>query len=118
GLIAAGIFSWNVQGLQGAMIQMFNHGVNVVGLFLITDIIIRRTGTSDLRELGGMARSMPRMAIVFLVIVMAAIGLPLTNGFVGEFLLLSGIFQKGFWFALLGGLTIIFGAVYLLRMYQ
>lgn len=118
GLIAAGIFSWNMQGLQGAMLQMLNHGVNVIGLFLVTDVVIRRTGTADLRELGGLAKSMPRLAVVFLVVVMAAVGLPLTNGFVGEFLLLTGIFQKGVWFAVFGGLTIIFGAVYLLRMYQ
>ena len=118
GLIAAGIFSWNVQGLQGAIIQMLNHGVNVIGLFLVTDIVIRRAGTADLSALGGLARSMPKLAIVFLVVVMAAVGLPLTNGFVGEFLLLAGVFQEGAWFALFGGLTIILGAVYLLRMYQ
>lgn len=118
GLIAAGIFSWTVQGLQGAMIQMINHGINVVGLFFIIDIIIRRTSTRDLSSLGGIAKSAPQLAIAFLIIVMGAIGLPLTNGFVGEFLLLTGIFSKGIWFSVFGGLTLIFGAVYLLRLYQ
>jgi NADH-quinone oxidoreductase subunit M len=118
GLIAAGIFSWSVEGLQGAMIQMINHGINVIGLFFIADIIIRRTQTRELAKLGGIAKSAPLLAIAFLVIVMGAIGLPMTNGFIGEFILLVGIFSKGIWFAALGGLTLIFGAVYLLRMYQ
>lgn len=118
GLIAAGIFSWSVEGLQGAMIQMINHGINVIGLFFVADIIIRRTETRDLTKLGGIAKSAPLLAIAFLVIVMGAIGLPMTNGFIGEFILLVGIFSKGIWFAAFGGLTLIFGAVYLLRMYQ
>lgn len=118
GLIAAGIFSWSVAGLQGAVIQMINHGISVIGLFFIVDIIIRRTNTRELSELGGIAKNAPRLAIAFLVIVMGAIGLPLTNGFVGEFILLLGIFTSGIWYALFGGLTLILGAVYLLRMYQ
>lgn len=118
GLIAAGIFSWSVEGLQGAVIQMINHGINVIGLFFIVDIIIRRTNTRDLRELGGIAKNAPRLAVAFLVIIMGAIGLPLTNGFVGEFILLLGIFTSGIWYAVFAGLTLIFGAVYLLRMYQ
>lgn len=118
GLIAAGIFSWSVEGLQGAIIQMINHGINVIGLFFVVDIVMRRTNTRDLRELGGIAKNAPLLAIAFLVIVMGAIGLPMTNGFIGEFLLLVGIYSKGIWFAALGGLTLIFGAVYLLRMYQ
>lgn len=118
GLIAAGIFSWSVEGLQGAIIQMINHGINVIGLFFVVDIVMRRTNTRDLRELGGIAKNAPLLAIAFLVIVMGAIGLPMTNGFIGEFILLVGIYSKGIWFAALGGLTLIFGAVYLLRMYQ
>lgn len=118
GLIAAGIFSWSVEGLQGGIIQMINHGINVIGLFFIADIIIRRTNTQDIRELGGIAKNAPLLAIVFLVIIMGAIGLPLTNGFVGEFILLLGIFSAGIWYAVFGGLTLIFGAIYLLRLYQ
>lgn len=118
GLIAAGIFSWSVEGLQGAIIQMINHGINVIGLFFVMDIIIRRTNTHSLQELGGIAKTAPQLAIAFLIIVMGAIGLPLTNGFIGEFILLVGIFSKGIWYAALGGLTLIFGAVYLLRLYQ
>lgn len=118
GLIGAGVFAWNVQGLQGAMIQMINHGINVVGLFFVMDIIINRSQTQNLDDLGGIAKSAPKLAIVFLVLVMGAIGLPLTNGFIGEFLLLVSVYEKGIWFAVFGGLTLILGAAYMLRLYQ
>jgi len=68
--------------------------------------------------LGGIAKSAPKLAIVFLIIVLGAIGLPLTNGFVGEFLLLTGLADYGIWLAAIAGLTIIFGAVYMLSMYK
>src|SRR5690554_1130095 len=118
GLISAGVFAWNVQGLQGAMIQMINHGINVVGLFFVMDIIINRTQKENLSDLGGIALSAPKLAIVFLVLVMGAIGLPITNGFVGEFLLLAGIYNAGIWYAVFGGLTLVLGAAYMLRLYQ
>lgn len=118
GLIGAGIFSWNVDGLQGAMMQMVNHGVSVIGLFFVLDIIKDRTGSRSLSDLGGLADRMPKLAIFFLIIVMGAVGLPLTNGFIGEFLLLKGIYSSGIWYAVFGGLTLIFGAVYMLRLYQ
>ncbi len=118
GLIGAGTFAWNVQGVQGAMIQMINHGINVVGLFFVLDIIARRLGTREMTAMGGIAKSAPGLAIAFLIIVMGAVGLPLTNGFVGEFLLLLGVYEYGIWYAVFGGLTLILGAVYMLRMYQ
>jgi len=118
GLIGAGIFAWNVQGVQGAIIQMVNHGISVVGLFFVMDVLIRRLGTRDIAAMGGIAKPAPVLALMFLVIVMGAVGLPLTNGFIGEFLLLLGIYQYGVWYAVFGGLTLIFGAVYMLRLYQ
>lgn len=118
GLISAGVFSWNIEGLQGAIFQMVNHGISVVGLFFIIDIIERRTQSRNLDDLGGLAEKMPLLAIAFLIIIMGAIGLPLTNGFIGEFLLLKGIFDYGLWYAVFGGLTLIFGAIYMLRFYQ
>lgn len=118
GLISAGVFAWNVQGLQGAMIQMLNHGINVVGMFFIADIIIRRMNTRDLNQLGGIAKPAPKLAIAFLIIVLGSVALPLTNGFIGEFLLLMGIYNYNIYYSVLAGLTIIFGAVYMLRMYQ
>jgi NADH-quinone oxidoreductase subunit M len=118
GLIAAGIFVWNVQGLQGAMIQMLNHGINVVGMFFVLDIIIRRLGTREMSAMGGIAKSAPQLAIAFLIILLGSVALPLTNGFIGEFLLLMGLYQYNLWAAVIAGLTIIFGAVYMLRAYQ
>lgn len=118
GLIGAGVFAWNVQGVQGAMIQMVNHGVNVVGLFFVLDIIIRRLESREMRDMGGIAKLAPKLAIAFLIIVMGAVGLPITNGFIGEFLLLLGIYDFGICYAVFGGLTLILGAVYLLRMFQ
>ncbi|TJZ59798.1 NADH-quinone oxidoreductase subunit M [Sphingobacterium olei] len=118
GLISAGVFAWNQEGLQGAVMQMVNHGISVVGLFFVIDIIEQKTQTRSLRDLGGLASKMPKLAVFFLIIIMGAVGLPLTNGFVGEFLLLKGIFDYGVWFAVFGGLTLILGAVYMLRLYQ
>ncbi|RKR81254.1 NADH dehydrogenase subunit M [Mucilaginibacter gracilis] len=118
GLIAAGIFAWNVQGVQGAMIQMLNHGINVVGLFFIMDIVSSRLNTRDINQLGGIAKVAPRFAIAFLIIVLGTVALPLTNGFVGEFLLLNGVSQYSIWLSAVAGVTIILGAVYMLRMYK
>ncbi|WP_026897685.1 complex I subunit 4 family protein [Daejeonella oryzae] len=118
GLISAAIFAWNVQGLQGAMIQMLNHGINVVGMFFVLDIIIRRTNTRDMTLMGGIAKVAPGLAIGFLILLLGSVGLPLTNGFIGEFLLLMGVYNYNIWYAAVAGLTIIFGAVYMLRMYQ
>ncbi|MEO6852151.1 MAG: NADH-quinone oxidoreductase subunit M [Mucilaginibacter sp.] len=127
GLIAAALFSfvdydgtfvWSSQGLQGALIQMLNHGINVVGLFFIWDIISRRLNTREIGQLGGIAAVAPKFAIAFLIIVLGTVALPLTNGFVGEFLLLNAVFQYHIWTATIAGLTMIFGAVYMLRMYK
>ena len=118
GLISAGIFALNTQGMQGAMIQMLSHGINVVGLFFVLDIIYSRMKTNTISELGGIAKVAPKLAIAFLIIVLGTVALPGTNGFIGEFLLLMGVYQFNIWAVVFAGLTIIFGAVYMLRMYQ
>ena len=118
GLISAGIFALNQQGMQGAMVQMLSHGINVVGLFFVLDIIFSRTKTNKIEDLGGIAKVAPQLAITFLIIVLGTVALPGTNGFIGEFLLLMGVYNYGIWAAAIAGLTIIFGAVYMLRMYQ
>lgn len=118
GLISAGIFAWTTYGVQGAMIQMLSHGINVVGMFFIWDIISRRLNTRDLTQMGGIAKLAPGFAIAFLIITLGTVALPLTNGFVGEFLLLRGVYHYNIWVAAVAGLTIIFGAVYMLRMYK
>ncbi|MFI5138646.1 MAG: NuoM family protein [Sphingobacteriales bacterium] len=118
GLIAAGIFVWNNEGLQGAMIQMLSHGINIVGMFFIWDIISTRLNTRQISDLGGIAKTAPKFAIAFLIIVLGTVALPLTNGFVGEFLLLLSVLQWNIWMVTAAGLTMIFGAVYMLRMYK
>jgi len=118
GLIAAGILSANQQGIQGALMQMLAHGVNVVGLFFIADILLRHTGTREIDKLGGIRGMNGNFAVLFLIIVLGAVALPLTNGFVGEFLLINGVYQYSATMAAFAGLTIILGAVYMLRSYQ
>lgn len=118
GLIAAGVFALNISGLQGAMIQMFNHGVNVVAIFFLVDIIEKRYGTRWINELGGIAGQMKRFGVIFMIVMLGSIGLPLTNGFIGEFLLLMGLFTHNAWMAAFAGLTLILGAVYMFRLYR
>jgi NADH-quinone oxidoreductase subunit M len=118
GLIAAGILSSTQQGIQGALMQMLAHGVNVVGLFFIADILLRHTGTREIDRLGGIRNMNGNFAVMFLIIMLGAVALPLTNGFVGEFLLINGVYQYNATLAGFAGLTIILGAVYFLRSYQ
>ncbi len=118
GLIAAGLLSATQQGVQGALIQMLAHGVNVVGLFFIADILMRHTGTRDMDRLGGIRDMNGNFAVLFLIVLLGSVALPLTNGFVGEFLLLNGVYQYSATVALFAGLTVILGAVYMLRAYQ
>ncbi|MEI7500201.1 MAG: NADH-quinone oxidoreductase subunit M [Bacteroidota bacterium] len=118
GLIAAGLFSLTAFAMQGAVIQMVSHGINIVGLFIAIDLIEQRTKTRNISDLGGIALKAPRLAIFFMVVLLASVALPLTNSFVGEFLLLLGLFEYSTIFAAVAGLTIIFSAVYMLWMYQ
>lgn len=118
GLISAGIFALNMEGLQGSVVQMMAHGVNVVGLFFCADIIFNRTQSLSLEGLGGIRTVAPKFATLFMIVVLGSVALPLTNGFIGEFLLLFGVYEYNSWLAAFAGLTIILGAVYMLRMYQ
>lgn len=118
GLISAGIFALNSVGMSGAIVQMVSHGINVVGLFFAAEIILRRTGTLELASLGGIRTVAPWFSTYFFILLLGSVGLPLTNGFVGEFMLLFGVFQYNSWLGLIAGTTIILGAVYLLRMFQ
>ena len=118
GLISAGMFALNMDGIKGSLIQMFNHGIIVVGLFYIAEIVYRRTNTYQITELGGIRLHAPHLASMFMVLLLGSVALPLTNGFVGEFLLLNGIFQYNMWLSAFAGLTIILGAAYMLRLYQ
>jgi NADH-quinone oxidoreductase subunit M len=118
GLISAGIFALNIHGLQGSVVQMIAHGINVVGLFFCADIIFNRSRSQDINGLGGIRHVAPLFATMFIVIVLGSIALPLTNGFIGEFLLLFGVYEYNTWLSVFSGLTIILGAVYMLRMYK
>jgi NADH-quinone oxidoreductase subunit M len=118
GLIAAGLFTLNVVGVQGAMIQMLSHGIIIVGLFYILDIIYSRTETYEIAQLGGIRVMAPVFTTVFVVIMLGSVSLPLTSGFVGEFLLLNSVFQYNYILGTIAGLTMILGAVYMLRSFQ
>ncbi len=118
GLIAAGLFSNSTEGLQGVVAQMLAHGVNVVGILFVVEILLNRTGTLEIAKLGGLRNQMPQFAVFFVVIMMASVALPSTNGFVGEFLLFVGLFNYNPYITAVAGLTIILGAVYMLSSYQ
>jgi NADH-quinone oxidoreductase subunit M len=118
GLIAAGIFTMNKIGMQGAIIQMVSHGIVIVGLFYVIDIIISRTSTQEIIALGGIRNVAPVFTTVFVIIMLGSVALPLTSGFVGEFLLISSVFQYNYIFGAVAGLTMILGAVYMLRSFQ
>ena len=118
GLMAAGVFSQTETGMQGALVQMLAHGVNVVGMFFVADIIFSRTNTNQLDQLGGITRSTPKLTVYFMIMLLGSVALPLTNGFIGEFLLLHGVYTYNHYLGLAAGFTIIFGAVYMLRMFQ
>lgn len=123
GVMAAAIFAEHKIGLQGVMIQMFNHGVNIIGLWIVVDLIERQFGTRKLSELGGIAQKAPVLTTLLVIIAMANISLPLTNAFVGEFMMFAGIFgsavtKYNIVFAVLAMLSIILVAVYTLNMIQ
>lgn len=118
GLIAAGIVIWNLNSLQGAMIQMINHGLIAVALFFAVEIIVRRRNTTQLSELGGIATLAPKFAFWFAVIGFASVSVPFTSGFIGEFLLIKGVYDYHWILGGIVGLTIILGAVYTFRAYQ
>jgi NADH-quinone oxidoreductase subunit M len=118
GLISAGLFSLNPTAINGAVIQMLSHGINVVGLFIIIDIIQTRFKTREISELGGLAKTNEWFGIFFMIILLGTVALPLTSGFVGEFMLLLGLFKYNAWLSAFAGTTIIFSAVYMLKMYQ
>ncbi len=118
GLISAGIFTQNSAAVQGAVIQMFSHGIIVFGLFYIVEIIQTRTGTTQIDELGGIRSVAPKLATLFMVIMFGSVALPFTSGFVGEFLLLNGLFQYQPWLSAVAGLSVILGAIYMLNAYR
>jgi NADH-quinone oxidoreductase subunit M len=118
GLITAGVLTFSKIGLQGALIQMISHGILAFALFYICEIISNRTHTRIIPSLGGLKAQAPVLATVFVIILLGTVALPFTSGFVGEFLLINSLFQYNKLLGAVGGLTIILGAVYMLRAFQ
>jgi len=118
GFVVLGIFSFTQAGLNGAMFVMLAHGVSTGALFMLAGIIYERKHTYEIVEMGGLATPMPKYATFFLFVTLASVGLPLLNGFIGEFLVLSGAFQANPWYGIIGATGVIWSACYLLWMYQ
>jgi len=118
GFIVLGIFALNVQGQQGAVLQMINHGIIISALFLIVAWISDRAGTRDRSAMAGLAARMPVMAGIFFVVTLAALGLPGLNSFVGEFMTLLGAWQRAPVLALFGAIGLVLAPVYMLRLFQ
>ncbi len=118
GVVVIGIFTFNAQGIEGALFQMLSHGIVSAALFLCVGVVYDRIHTREIARYGGLAQRMPAYAVVFMLFTMASIGLPGTAGFVGEFLVLVGAFKVNFWLALLGSMGMILGAGYMLYLYR
>lgn len=118
GLMCAAIFSTRQIAMEGMMLQMFNHGINIIGLWIVIDLIEKQLGVRKISQLGGVAHKAPALTIMLVVIAFANIALPLTNAFVGEFMMFAGLYQFNAWYAAFAGLGIILAAVYTLNMVQ
>lgn len=118
GLIMLGIFVFNLHGLQGGIYQMIGHGLSTGALFILVGMIYERRHTKMISEFGGLAKTMPIFALFFMIATLSSIGLPLLNGFVGEFLILLGVFGESHWYGALGATGLVLGAVYMLWAYQ
>jgi NADH-quinone oxidoreductase subunit M len=118
GFVMLGLYAMNPQGFAGAMLQMLNHGVSTGALFLLVGVIYERRHTRMIADFGGLWKPLPVYASVFLVVMLSSIGLPGTNGFVGEFLVLLGAFRTQAWWAVVAASGVILSAVYMLWMFQ
>jgi len=118
GFVMLGTFALNQQGLTGSLLQQINHGISTGALFLLVGVVYERRHTRLIADYGGIAKVMPVYAVLFLIIALSSIGLPTTNGFVGEFLILLGTFSSNTFYGVVATSGVILAAVYLLWMYQ
>jgi NADH-quinone oxidoreductase subunit M len=118
GFVMLGVFAGNMAGIQGGILQMVNHGISTGALFLLVGIVYERRHTRMIAEYGGLARQMPIYATYFMIMALSSMGLPLLNGFIGEFTILQGAFARNFWWAFFASMGIVLGAAYLLWLYQ
>jgi NADH-quinone oxidoreductase subunit M len=117
GFITAGIFALRADGADGALLQMVNHGLVVAPIFVIVAILVERTGTEDIREMGGMALRAPVLAALFLIVALATLAMPGSANFIGEFYILNGLFQSKIVFAIIAISGVAMSAYYALRLY-
>ena len=118
GFCVLGIFVMNIQGIEGSIYQMFSHGVSTGALFILVGLLYERRHTRLIREFGGLATSLPVYSTFFLFVTLSSLGLPILNGFVGEFLIIVGSYHSRAVYAALAALGVVLAAVYLLWMYQ
>ena len=118
GLCMLGMFAFNPNAMKGALFQMVNHGISTPGLFLVVSVVYERRHTRMIADYGGLSKTMPVFATIFMILTMSSIGLPGLNGFIGEFAILAGTFQTWPWAAVLATTGIILGAAYMLWMFQ
>jgi NADH-quinone oxidoreductase subunit M len=118
GFVMLGMFALNVEGLEGSILQMVNHGISTGALFLLVGMLYSRRHTREIAAFGGIAKPMPVFAALFGISVMSSVGLPMLNGFVGEFLILLGAFQAAPAFAAAATFGVVLAAVYLLWMFR
>ena len=118
GLVTLGIFALTPVGITGSILQQINHGISTGALFLIVGIVYERRHTREISEYGGLSKVMPAFAVVFAVMMLSSIGLPTLNGFIGEVLILQGIFVVNMWWAAAAASGIVLGAAYMLWLYQ
>ncbi len=116
GLIGFGIFAANDLGLDGSVLQIVNHGLLSMSMFLLAGMVERRTTTGELSRLGGMARGRPVLATILMTVGVMALAVPLSSNFAGEFLILAGVFQQGWGWAIVGAVAIVLAAMYMLRL--
>jgi len=118
GFVTIGIFTLNTQGVEGSIVQMLSHGLVSGALFLCVGVIYDRIHTREISRYGGLVNRMPKYALVFMVFTMAAVALPGTSGFVGEFLILAGAYKAGTWIAFGAATGMVLGAAYMLWLYR
>jgi NADH-quinone oxidoreductase subunit M len=118
GFVTIGMFTLNTQGVEGSIFQMLSHGIVSGALFLCVGVVYDRLHTREIARYGGVVNNMPKYALVFMIMMLASVGLPGTSGFVGEFLILLGAFQDNTWVAMLATTGIILGAAYMLWLYR
>jgi NADH-quinone oxidoreductase subunit M len=114
--MSAAVFSLQLEAMQGVLLQMFSHGVNIIGLWIVIELVEQQTGVRKMSQLGGIAQKAPVLTVMMVIIALANVALPLTNAFIGEFLMFNGLFKFNAWYAAVAGISIILSAVYTLNM--